>query len=412
MTHNAFASLAERTRAGNLRILSVLAPARSSSTALERALLESPSIDLQINDPWAIYDEKGREEKTYEYIAARISEYENKTGAKMVTVLIKNVADYIPPGDAWDRWCEIANHHVFLIRNPLLAMHSLFRMLGLHLKSGDVLVSLLTMDQYAQEKGFSDWNALQGHLSGADDFALFDDLYRAYFMRDQKIHKEPEMLFPVLAHAGYQVAKDKIPSDLDKIVERVFAYRITGWEALFQHAQAAFKAMPERISVVDSTLLRMQPGKVMQALSADMGIDYTDMFQAWSDRTAKKFTTDYDGAVPYYDRVLRSRGIEAPTETPPALKNFPYHFQRHLTGKDGAFEIYAALFKRLPPGLLKDVSLDHAFSDIDPVFIFAFLTLFPDLEKDTGVSAAEIKKYHPDFLDVFRTIENAQATLF
>jgi hypothetical protein len=395
--NSAYDGLAEMTESGQLRLISLLAPARSSSTALERALLESPDIHLQVNDPFAIYDSAEREEKTYEYILGRIREH----GKTPVTVLVKNVADYIPPGDCWERWSHLCSRHLFLVRNPLLTLHSLFKMMVKHYKPEQVAVAPLTMDDYAKGKGFKDWAELQKKLSGGDNFAEYDDLYRALFTRDQKIHHDDVMRIPVVMNipmqaavdAGYR-SRDDFSATLgdrdwdatlqyltqpyasllgfEKILERAFAWRITGWEALYQHFRHAPGAF-----VMDSTMFRSAPDAAMRAISEALGIAHSARMLAWQDNPEKPFTTDYDGEVPYYDRIVKSQGIDPPVEKPPLLGAFPPSFRPHLTGREGCFDIYLRMLNRMDPVFVASFQLTDELKSTDPVFARCLAEVFP-----------------------------------
>ncbi|MBI1215822.1 MAG: hypothetical protein GC185_08400 [Alphaproteobacteria bacterium] len=360
MVHSSYTALLEQVKSGQLRVISLLAPARSSSTALERALLESPSVDLQVNDPWALYDEAAREPKTYDYILDRVMTSDG-TGNK--TVLIKNVADYIPPGECWERWCALADAHVFLIRNPLLTLQSLFRMLVRHYSGDQVVVEPVTLDEYARRHGFGDWAALKADLSSGTDFTAHEELFRAFFTRDQQIHREPVMYVPVLQAAGEGASP-----------EEVFAYRISGWEALGEHFRHSCSIVPAgKMTVMDSTLFRAEPQKAMRFLTLRLGLVYAEGMSAWQEGagkegTGKGFTTDYDGAVPYYDRVLNAHKIEPPTEVPPPVEAFPPFFRRHLEGKGGAFDIYREMLAELDRHFIREFELTEELKRTDPFF--------------------------------------------
>ena len=376
-----------RRKKSGLRLISLLAPARSSSTALERALSGSPDIQLQVNDPFAIYDDAAREEKTYQYILDRLDGHDGK-----VTALVKNVADYIPPGAAWLRWRDLCDGHIFLIRNPLLTMHSLFKMMVRH---GDAA----ELDSYARDTGYADGAALQQSLAEGDDFSRQGALYGMLFTRDQKIHRDRVMQIPVLLHLSEETAQDAGYASLDalatsvgdknwtatrerlqnpdaslagfdSVLARIFACRITGWEALYQH----FTATPDAI-VMDSTMFRSEPEPAMKSLSGSLGIRYTDSMRAWQD-AGKAFTTDYDGDVPYYDRVVKSQRVDPPTEKPVPLDAFPPQFQHHLAGKGGCLDIYLRMMAKIDPAFVASFALTGELQTTDPVFATAFSTVF------------------------------------
>ncbi|HYD18540.1 MAG TPA: hypothetical protein VEF76_08690 [Patescibacteria group bacterium] len=378
-----------RKEAGALRLISLLAPARSSSTALERALLGSPDISLQVNDPFAIYDDAGREEKTYRYIFDRLEAQAKADGKQCTVALVKNVADYIPPGAAWERWRALCAAQVFLVRNPLLTMPSLFRMLARHFTPAE-------LDADAPQFGFVNGEALRAALSGAEDFSPYDDLFRRLFTRDQKIHHDPVMCLPLLEALSADRAKDAGYKNLDelgralgdadweatlgrlqrdrtldnpllaKIFAQIFAWRITGWEALEEH----FNEAPGAV-IMDSSLFRSAPELAMRSLCRSLDIRYAVDMQVWTEQPGKRFTTDYDGEIPYYDRVTHSQKIDPPLERPFPVAAFPPSFRPHITGSGGCLHIYLRLLRALEPDLVRQYSIPAALRDIDPVFCTA-----------------------------------------
>ncbi len=300
---SAYRELAQRVAAGELRMISLLAPARSSSTALERALLMSPGVHLQVNDPFALYDDPAREQKTYEYILSRI-EADDKTFGPM-TVLVKNVGRLHPARRRLGPLARPVRPAYLPGAQPAFDPAFLVQMMVRHYTGDMVALEPLTMDEYARGKGHAGWAALQEKLAEGADFSEHEDLYRALFTRDQKIHRENVMRIPALLHAPEQVAIDAGYRSLDKfaaslgdgdwdatkqylttpapdftgfekILERIFACRITGWEALYQHFTHTRGAF-----VMDSTMFRSAPALAMRAVAEYAGIKYADTMHAW-----------------------------------------------------------------------------------------------------------------------------------
>src|SRR5687767_5943247 len=123
-----YEALEARVEADALRLVSIIAPPRSSSTALERLLLESPDADGQFNEPWSLLDSPERERHAYDVLLERVEALEAKTPRRPLTVVVKNIADYIPPGECFERWMALARLQLFLVRNPLLCIESLVNM--------------------------------------------------------------------------------------------------------------------------------------------------------------------------------------------------------------------------------------------------------------------------------------------
>lgn len=403
-----------------LEIIAITAPARSSSTALERAISNSPDIDLQINDPWAIYEED-REANTYAYIRERINEH----GLQKPTtrVLVKNIADYIPPGEVWMRHLELTKFNIFLIRNPFLNMDSLMSVMAKSINSGDRILDGQTMDEYAQKYGFNNWLEMQNAVNISKDFTKYEDVFIKYFPDEQTIHHQPQMQIPVLTNIplatilklGFssfdQYAQIKNFGNWDEMLHAVqknhellnqysdifkiaFQTRITGWEALFQHIKVTKNSLRPHM-IIDSTLYRADPAHVLQQVSRRAGIQFSDSIVDW--RNSKEFNTDYDGDVPYYEKVATSLNIQPPIEAPISLSQFPKFIQQALIEPNGILKQYSELLREaaeniegLQPSNVVTIDIEGKnLLAIDPLFSYILLAttqgdkdLLKQLEKE------------------------------
>src|SRR5689334_5002192 len=208
-----YSQLIDWVKSGRLEIIFIISTPRSSSTALERALSNSPDIDIQINDPWSLYDDEDRELKTYQYILDKVRPLvESK---KKVRVLIKNVADYIPPGESWRRQLDLNKHTIFLVRNPLLALESLMQIMAKSISPEAYVFPKVSMDEYAQQKGYGGWEDMQDQVIKSRNYLPLEDVYREYFPHEQQIHKSQIMRISVLGNLSENVIKDLGYSSLD-----------------------------------------------------------------------------------------------------------------------------------------------------------------------------------------------------
>jgi hypothetical protein len=314
---------------------------------------------MQINDPWSLYDEN-REPQTYQYILDRAQTVLPAVTDETARIVIKDIADYIPPGEPWDRMTDLVKHTIFLVREPLLALESMMQIMAKE-------VPVETGESYAHSAGYSSWLTMQDGVNAKRDYRPYEALYKDLFRNEQPIHDLPEMQIPVLiatplrfirrlgydSHDMYAAAKgfgswDMLcgtlrggtvpPAEIcDDLIEENFACRITGWTAMRQH----FKSMPENAScdVVDSTMFRALPVSFLPDVFDRAQLRFSSDVVDWKSGS-KTFNPDYDGEVPYYDKVIQSAGIAPPTETPIPVENFPRFIQESLAGEDGAFDIY------------------------------------------------------------------------
>jgi hypothetical protein len=111
----------------------------------------------------------------------------------------------------------------------------------------------------------------------------------------------------------------------------VFPLRESGWHDLMRqldHVRA--EAIPH--VVLDSRELRAEPERVVPALLAKLGLGYDPALLRWGSSPATGLSAVSGNEDPFYQRVLASGGIEAPTEEVPALDSFPSDggFRQHV----------------------------------------------------------------------------------
>ncbi|WP_373235234.1 hypothetical protein, partial [Mycobacterium marinum] len=381
-----------------LDFVHIVAPPRSCSTALERALSNSPDIDMQINDPWSIYD-SDRERQTYDYILKRITARRRPPSIRPFRVLVKSIADYIAPGEQWDRMTNLCAYTIFLVRQPLLSTESMMRIMAKEVPPND---------GYAQRHGYTDWETLLSHVYHARDYTDLTELYEEFFPTEQPIHAAPEMQLPVLEHTPTYILRNlgylsrdsyaqtkkynswtlllrhlkKCPDSLhlcDDLLKANFACRILGWAALGQHFK---RTDPRRRFVVDATMYRALPQLVLGRLLASMGLASSPAVISWGG-SGKKFETDYGGTVPYYHKISTSTELHPPTEDPVSLERFPGFVRKELTCAGGAIQTYHKLLAES----LKYFSRDQALTILD--------------WRHEGISLAE---FDPIFNDHYRAI--------
>jgi hypothetical protein len=110
---------------------------------------------------------------------------------------------------------------------------------------------------------------------------------------------------------------------------QVFPVRESGWDDLEkQLAYVRDHGIPHL--VVDSHDLRADPERVVPQLLTRLGLPFTPELLAWEASPASGLSTVSGEGDPFYQRVLESRGIEAPTEQVPDLGEFPSPLRAHV----------------------------------------------------------------------------------
>jgi hypothetical protein len=437
-----FVQLKEMVDAGQLKLIHIISTPRSSSTALERALYQSPNVDGQINDVWADYDSEDREGLVYRSILEKVRAIQQRTPQKnSVQVIVKSIADYIPPGLAFERMTDLAQNTVFLVRNPLLQMESMMRVMAEAVASDSVVVGGVSMDEYARHKGYTDWLSMQSEVNQQKRYFEYEEIFAVSFPADQEIHQTVAMKLPILEilseisvqELGFDtldtyarvhnyldwesllVQVKRTPALLDDfhdVWRSVFACRITGWEALGQHVKVMERA-GRPFEVVDSTTYRAQPANYLKSLAESLAIAFGEEILDW-EASHKAFDPGDDEGVSYYQKVIDSSGVQPPTERPISLDHFPRFIQAHLLDRGGAFEVYVSLLNKLASQISQDklsdllaTSVDGAeLQAIDPVFAYTLLSLKNDPTR------AKIANRHPEFMPVFAIIDSQTNTYY
>lgn len=111
----------------------------------------------------------------------------------------------------------------------------------------------------------------------------------------------------------------------------VFPLRESGWDDLArQLGHVRREGIPHL--VVDSSDLRREPERVVPPLLAQLGLAFTPELLRWESSTATGLSSVSGAGDPFYQRVLDSRGLEAPVERIPDLDHFPAEngFRAHV----------------------------------------------------------------------------------
>lgn len=121
----------------------------------------------------------------------------------------------------------------------------------------------------------------------------------------------------------------------------VFPLRESGWEDLALQL-AWVRAEGIEHLIVDSSDLRARPEEVVPPILDALGLSFAPELLRWESSRATGLSSVSGAADPFYQRVLQSRGLEAPAEEIPELEAFPEQdgFRDHVAA---CVEQYEAL---------------------------------------------------------------------
>ncbi len=245
----------------------ILAPPRSSSTALARALLHHPRIGPYLHEPCDRYRHQGAPPAS---IVERLQDGGVRRGA-----LIKEMTFQLGTGAV----CRCFLRHarpplVFLIRDPRRTVASRLRM---------VLRDLARLPETPEPHRARIARALNG-----GDYRDLDDLV-------------PEAVFPL-------------------------AY--TGWSAL-EHQIAACRREEIAYVVLPAQAFRAQPRPFLEHLCRRWSLAFEESMLAWHADEALRLggLAEQDA---WYRRVVESTGVLPETDAPPDPEHLPRRFRHHL----------------------------------------------------------------------------------
>ncbi|NBO18483.1 MAG: hypothetical protein EBV03_04505 [Proteobacteria bacterium] len=448
----------EKIAQDGVRIIGMISPPRVVSTALEIALAESPDVDGQINEPFHLSvtkpDENGlsREERAYADILRRIEETQARTGRKNVTLVMKEMAKNIAPGDQFTRWVDITDKHIVLVRNPLSNTESIIRKVSDIIEERPDLVNF-NLNDHAADKGYHDksgmgkhWQALVEHAKESLDYRPLGPALAQFFPSSNLYRFDPPMQQAYLNHATDEVARKAGSGSLNEfaqqagfpdwktmrqqqpdtnaykpILDVMFAFRNAGWESLHEHRPH----LHDRI-VVDSTVLRSDPDRAMSAISDYLGIRFDPkMVSGWERASGSNFDRGHEkkGSSTFIYKAVNSTGFNKPQEKPMPVDRFPEQFQPYLL--QVAIPAYISTLQdphRIGPtskssieDLLDDMVMPGIkLRDRDPVFAYAVTAVDKGMSHEEkapmlkAIRAAHAKEYGDAFDAIDKSIHVAE----
>lgn len=318
----------------NVELRLIIAPPRTGSTMMEASIAMSDDVTGNSNEPLKYVGREGGFTSSMDFLKKDIRNAAVKGGkgilvVKDMTVWISRIAPYLH---------ELTDYPIlFLIRNPALSMESRLRRYMQKMTvskqeptrkwikektdyHGEVNreVQPELFNQHAQTKGFADWEALLKHMKQTGDFSLVYDLVQEVFPEDKSGFAELEQQIQIMREANTPYM------------------------------------------IVDTSEFRLHPESLQRKISEEWNLTYSNEMVHWGDKF-KKFSVGDRVKFPevWFGRILKSEGVQPPTEIPLPINMFPENAREHISQTD--LPIYQRLIKdenRISSGINSDVVIE------------------------------------------------------
>jgi hypothetical protein len=298
---SSYQALLERVRRRELRLLLVLSPPRTGSTALAKALCQRFHVDAQLIEPAAQFlagDERVSE--MFKTLLRAVESLETGAGATPRNtahpprvVLVKEISQHIGPAEEWRAWQRLFERTLVLVRQPSLALESLLLMtLG--------LVELLLGREEARPQSWlspphahllpasatDSWASLAEHLRRSRDFrCLGSDRFRAFWYESCSLLGTHSLQTEIWTHAVGQHRLSRSPQDLaayagtpasrlstlPRDLLRPLADRHFGWSAM-RDLWEGVNPSDSSIAVADFGPIQMEPDAMLEEIGHFLGL--------------------------------------------------------------------------------------------------------------------------------------------
>jgi hypothetical protein len=260
---DSFADMAALVASGSIKIIELQAVPRSMSTALGRALNESGTTSVFVNEPFNLHNGDVNIAAGYVLLAV---EPALSSAREPVVVLTKNIAGFLT-APAFRTWFDICSSVVWCVRDPRKQISSLVTR----------TVNGLFFDVGSDRLKQSD--LLPSHVAAATEW-----------LRNSRVSKD---------------------------------FSLAGWRAIGAHFSDSVGGCPS--FVADGSLFSRMPDRLLPYLCGELGIEFRDrMIDGWDApfvNVHRLYDPEYDDAADaWIKQAATSRGVE-PTENPPLAES-------------------------------------------------------------------------------------------
>ncbi len=349
----------------------IIAPPRTSSTLIESIVTKSDDIDFQCHEPFIPMGYYGQHpDHGYRNIYDSIGgDHFQPKKRKPTTLVIKEMSHWIIKFEEYRRLFELTKHPIlFVSRNPVLSMESRIRKviesidmkprestidwLSTKLGSDNEVLKLshksyndnadsrqtILLDAYSKQLGFDSWSRLKQQSFETHDYTKLNDLL---FMDPKRFSLEP-----------------------------------SAWTSLETEVQYAKENGIDYV-VVDSTDLRSSPFELVPEVCRRWNIKSGDEMLTWDAAISKvKTGQDRPHDMIWYDTLMKSQGINPPTEEPASFSQFPERISVHLA--DVEIPSYVRVYQ--DRNAVRPSSIDATMEKIDPIY---YITAVEEAQRRT-----------------------------
>ena len=357
-----YEKLRNLVKSGNLRILLVIAPPRSSSTLMEKTLSFSPSVNLVSHEPFMCvgYSELDPDLGYKSIIDSVNSRGPIKGGS---VVVIKDMAHWLTAREEHRNFFRLIYDPIMLmIRNPLLSTESRIRKVVQAISINPrVSTQRYILEVFACNHGYKGWAQMREQMSkkpnessSIDVDLEMADLGKAYYHPDNMLQEK--LLNYFAAKSGFADWDDFVRSSLKsrdytllekalKFDDHRFAPELSGWKELDRLADY-LKANNHPFLIVDSTEFRLDPEGIMKKITDKLNIIFADGMINWT-KPLVKVSSEQERSqdLIWYDTLMKSTNIKPPVELLPRLADFPSAVKENLKKID--FPVYFKLFGKM-----------------------------------------------------------------
>ncbi len=320
------------------------------------------------------------------------------------------MAKNLGPGDQFDRFSQLVDNMILLVRNPLLTTESLLRA-QVEVQQFMPEVFTKNLNVYASgvaenNKPFSDWESLKRFVLSSKKYILIEDLlnhslfkielnrFDSFIIRDylKLLSEQSEItinsenkkydysIFSLSSATEFREAitapRNYFDGIFSEYLNEIFSTSWTGW---FPFYYIYKKQIQNGNSIlIDSTLFRMNPDFYLKNTAKRAGISFHQgmLNPAKNNATAiySKFRTDWMHHC--FQDSLSSHSIRKAHEKPLPINHFPVIYQNHI--RDFALPAYRQM-------------------------CLSSLTLLPPKPVFHKI-LAEISKYDPIVYDTYQSI--------
>lgn len=384
-----FEAIRDLVRSGQLVLTVEVAPIRSGSNAILRALLHHPDVAAVAKNLARRF--AAGSDRFWGSILGLYAAHRHASAP--LRIVYKDHWIAMPP-ILESQLLQVAGELLLVVRDPLKVAFSVAHAFT---AADELLASIVVarlpaaatgvvelLAGYARDAGFADWPALQAHAARHLDYRPLEALFHRMGFDDDAAHPLAE------GETG------------DHFARRHPAAFLATWSRLARLAEPT--AGPPRAAVVDMTRLQLAPAETLRHLCRRLSLPYADAMRG-----------GWQASLPgpaLRDAVL-TRDVDASTGIRPPLRPTPPfdHLPRSLHGfVERAMPVYLELVQRArtpddDAAMERCIAADGDAVRCNPLPFYAHLSTTPRSGDDRRAARDALRRTRPDLRGLFDRID-------